>query len=288
MTIRLDVSVRRARWLASAVFLTNLAACDLPMKDLGDETAGGSDTGGDTDGATGMVTGGVEPGAPCTPGDQAPADDGCNTCECTPDGTWACTLIGCPDSSGDSGGGECTPGDTMPAPDGCNTCACGDDGLWACTQLGCGGECMPGEEMLAPDGCNECFCDDSGAWACTDAACAPSVQVCDGTEPADPITIVDAAVVGDDLVTTVQHGGGCETHVYRYCWDGAFLESFPVQAATAISHDANGDFCEALLTEELSYSLLPMRTAYEAGYGPGPATIEINLDGWVGSLPYSW
>jgi hypothetical protein len=44
--------------------------------------------------------GGVKPGAPCDkPGAEAPADDGCNTCVCSKDNTWACTKIAC--------GGEC-------------------------------------------------------------------------------------------------------------------------------------------------------------------------------------
>jgi CubicO group peptidase (beta-lactamase class C family) len=35
----------------------------------------------------------------CTPGDTQPAEDGCNTCVCTDDEIWICTLIGCPDDS---------------------------------------------------------------------------------------------------------------------------------------------------------------------------------------------
>lgn len=34
-------------------------------------------------------------GAECYPGDQREAGDGCNTCECTEDGSWACTEIAC-------------------------------------------------------------------------------------------------------------------------------------------------------------------------------------------------
>jgi len=38
-----------------------------------------------------------KPMPPCTPGDTQPAEDGCNTCVCTEDEIWVCTLIGCPD-----------------------------------------------------------------------------------------------------------------------------------------------------------------------------------------------
>jgi len=34
---------------------------------------------------------------PCNPGDTMPADDGCNTCVCTANEEWACTLMYCPD-----------------------------------------------------------------------------------------------------------------------------------------------------------------------------------------------
>jgi hypothetical protein len=36
-------------------------------------------------------------GAQCFPGDRRDAEDGCNTCECTEDGFWACTEIACPE-----------------------------------------------------------------------------------------------------------------------------------------------------------------------------------------------
>ena len=36
------------------------------------------------------------------PGDTKPADDGCNSCTCTKEGTWACTLLGCVDTCSES------------------------------------------------------------------------------------------------------------------------------------------------------------------------------------------
>ena len=46
----------------------------------------------------------------CAPGDSRAADDGCNTCECTQDGTWACPDQACPAPvCGDETGAECGP-----------------------------------------------------------------------------------------------------------------------------------------------------------------------------------
>lgn len=270
------------RLAIATLFGLSAVACDLEPKDLGDETDGASDAGDDDAGGTDSATSGGE----CTPGEQQPAPDGCNTCECTGDGSWACTDIGCGDS-----GGECVPGDEMPAGDGCNTCVCDDAGIWECTALGCNpGVCTPGEQMPDEDGCNTCTCDETGQWACTELACPPmnSFELCDGTEPADPLDVVAAAVVGDSLEVTVAYSGGCTEHVFRYCWDGSFLESNPVQVPTSISHDGMLDPCDAYPSEMVSFDLLPLKADYEAAYGAGPATIEINLAGWPGSLPYSW
>ena len=229
--------------------LLGLAACDLPTKDIGSETAGATD--GTDDGAGTVADGGDEP---CQSGDSKPADDGCNTCYCSEDGHWGCTQIGCIDTDGPDV--ECTPGDSMPADDGCNTCHCVEDGWWACTKVDC-----PGQGAL----------------------------MCDDDAPMDPLSIESATIQGDDLVLDVSYGGGCAAHVFAACWDGLFLESFPVQVHLGISHDANDDNCDALIHDEITFDLAPLAEAYTNAYGPGNATIVINLAGWGGgSLNYDF
>ncbi|HEY3493477.1 MAG TPA: hypothetical protein VGK73_02280, partial [Polyangiaceae bacterium] len=97
----------------------------------------------------------------CRPGETRTAEDGCNTCDCTDEGTWACTEIGC----------ACTEGETVPAGDGCNTCTC-FAGQWGCTLRDCE-TCTVGE--ISDDGCTSCVCTDFGegpTWACTLNECA--------------------------------------------------------------------------------------------------------------------
>ena len=89
----------------------------------------------------------------CAAGETKDAGDGCNTCECTGEGAWACTEIACPPA-------ECTSGETKEADDGCNTCECTEDGSWACTEEVCPLECGPDDcgpalgmpNYLCPDG----------------------------------------------------------------------------------------------------------------------------------------
>ena len=261
-----------------------LGACDLSSKDIGDETQGGDAGSGDGD--------------MCTEGDTKPDEDGCNTCECDADGSWACTEIACADDGGD--GGACMPGDTKPDEDGCNTCMCDDDGTWACTLIGCGedgsddgmddstdgGECMPGDTMPADDGCNTCECDDDGSWACTEIACA-ELPVCQDPVTSDAFEILEAAIVGDELQVTVQYSGGCAEHAFDMCWDAEWLESNPVQTGLTIAHADPGDKCDALPTEERTFDLLPLQLEYAAVYSP-TGTLFINLAGWDSGLAYSF
>lgn len=246
-------------WIHALGLLGGLAlsACDLPMKDIGDEpdSAGGTEGTSETDGP-GMTSGsGETDGTACEPGDSKMHEDGCNTCDCVEDGQWACTRADC--------GDQCTPGDTVPHEDGCNTCHCTNEGDWACTEIDCGDTDGP----VGTDG----------------------VMMCDAGAPMDAVSIDAAIVDGDALVLDVSYSGGCETHVFAACWDGLFLESLPVQVKLALSHDANDDVCDAYIHEQITLDLTPLAEAHESSYGPGSATIVINLDGWAGgSLQYEF
>lgn len=253
----------------------------------------------------------------CEEGETKPAEDGCNTCTCA-DGDWACTEKACAD--------ECVDGETKPAGDGCNTCGC-VDGMWACTLIGCEDPpppvCMEGETMPSEDGCNTCSCTAEGQWVCTEKACdlcgdakvdageacddgnkvpgdgcdefcqlegggGDAIQVCqDGV--LDPKTIVNAAIVGDAVEVEVEYGGGCAQHEFTYCWDGLFLESFPVQVKTTLFHDGMGDACDAVVMEKLSLDLVPLKTDYQKSYQTMNGEISIGLMDWQGgALLYSF
>ncbi|MBP7289127.1 MAG: hypothetical protein KBB21_21050 [Nannocystaceae bacterium] len=119
----------RSIGLVATVMMT-AAACDLPPKNLGNETEGsGSDTAGGSGGGTDTGGGSGGGGNECQPGDSKMVD--CNTCGCL-DGYWACTEIGC--DGGDGGPAECEDGATQV--DECNTCEC-YEGHWGCTKIDC-------------------------------------------------------------------------------------------------------------------------------------------------------
>jgi hypothetical protein len=99
-----------------------------------------------------------------------------------------------------------------------------------------------------------------------------------GVTPA--IAAVDKlTLVNDEAQLAVTFGGGCEAHAFDLCWDGAFLESFPVQARLTLVHTRGADdACKALVQRHLSFNLESLREAYRRGYpGTGPATISLSI-----------
>lgn len=220
--------------LTAPLALAPLAGCDLDLKDIGREP-----TGSDSDGPTA-----------CTPGEERPADDGCNDCECDENSQWACTLRGC--------GGTCTPGEVVDQD--CNTCVCQGDGTWSCTDIAC----------PPPAGTDHLY----------------ALEICNS--PSDPITVQDAALEGSVLTVRVFHGGGCEEHTYGGCWDGLFRESYPVQAPIFVAHDANGDACGAGVFLDLQIDLAPLADAFETTYPDSEHVIVVPLAGWNDEIVFTW
>lgn len=275
--------------------VTGLVGCDLP-KDIGDETesegsGGESDTDGgsasdstpgsdsdsdsDTnasDSASGSATSG-DPGM-CEPGDMMDADDGCNTCVCDDGGGWACTEIACEPMN-------CEPGDVED--DGCNTCTCGEAGEWQCTDNVCEPVCEPGDTMQMD--CNDCFCDDAGNWACDDQECpafdpfaSGEVGVCEDSVPVGGLSVLSSTFEGNTLVLQVEHGGGCEDHLYGGCWTPDWAESAPVQTDLDIAHSGQDDPCDAIVQAEVQLDITPMINSYTELYGDTGSFI-INIGG---------
>lgn len=89
--------------------------------------------------------------------------------------------------------------------------------------------------------------------------------------PIDSVDISNVAISGDALSLDVSYSGGCESHRFRLCWDGAVMESSPPQVNVTLIHDANMDACEAYITDGLSFDLS------SAGLPSGE--VIINFDG---------
>lgn len=103
----------------------------------------------------------------------------------------------------------------------------------------------------------------------------------------DPFRLNSAAVKDDVLTLVVDYSGGCRDHEFTLTAPRSFQESAgSVQLAITLSHDANGDRCEANPTEQLRFDLRPIRRLYQQTYHQDSGTVFLRLDGHSGPLVY--
>ena len=105
----------------------------------------------------------------------------------------------------------------------------------------------------------------------------------------DEYVINAATLEADTLHINVSYAGGCETHEFTLVAEPRFLESLPVQLRVSLAHNANGDTCEALITEDHNFDLTPIKEAYQKGYRKDKGTIVLRLkEAPPGTLTYEF
>ena len=123
---------------------------------------------------------------------------------------------------------------------------------------------------------------------CRESALGPDVPesnvvLADGRERGDDPYIVNSlAVAGHRLTIKVSYAGGYRNHAFTLVISTSFGESDPVQLPVVLAHDANGDACEAWLTESHRFDLALVRARYRQFYGPGPGTVVLRIKGVLG------
>ena len=96
--------------------------------------------------------------------------------------------------------------------------------------------------------------------------------------PSDPFTLLDASISGDILSLTVQYGGGCADHEFSLVGPLTIAEGDPTPIPIFLQHRANGDMCEALLTETITFDLTPLRNHWMSETGRSEGTMELSID----------
>lgn len=95
---------------------------------------------------------------------------------------------------------------------------------------------------------------------------------------ADPMSLDEVRLEQGALAVDLHYGGGCSHHdVDAVVWTG-WMESHPVQVGVALTHDDHDDMCDAMVHRSLRFDLDPLRRAYAAAYGPGPATVVLRVE----------
>ncbi|MFT6397590.1 MAG: hypothetical protein ACJAYU_002344 [Bradymonadia bacterium] len=295
----------------SLLSLAALSACGTTVETLPD---GGSDA---SDASPDVVTcEGSDPSLSCIdsgcPDGQIceEVEGGCaaSVCACD-DGEWLCTADCGPEyacvpedpacSSEPPIGETCSAANEGVSCEWGTECCCGDcfastfcdctDGVWGCGATdacfigSCAGrtcesddDCLGGgEETSCESGI--CTLHSAGAGFST----GPNISFvteCDDFE-GDGYETREVTIDGDNLTVALSYSGGCAEHLFRVCWDGSFMESFPVQVSLDLQHEGNDDGCEAYLDADLVISLTALREAYQAGYATEEGTIIVGIGG---------
>ena len=101
-------------------------------------------------------------------------------------------------------------------------------------------------------------------------------------EISDPFELQNVLVKGDTVEITVAHPGGCKKHNFEIIWDGTINYGDPPVINLIVIHQANGDSCEASVTENLNFTIsdLPDNVSTEgysidvsSGYSPGDSIV---------------
>lgn len=76
--------------------------------------------------------------------------------------------------------------------------------------------------------------------------------------PSDAAGIGSAVLSGHWLTLQVSTGGGCRVHTWGLVGTPAIAKSMPPQNTIRLTHNANGDLCDALIYETLTFDLSPL------------------------------
>ena len=120
---------------------------------------------------------------------------------------------------------------------------------------------------------------------CRESAVGPdvgdaNVVVADGRSWGDDSYVVNStALDGHRLTIEVSFAGGCRNHAFTLVIAKSFRESDPVQLPAVLAHEANGDSCEAWLTESHVFDLSLVRTRYSQFCGPGAGRVALHIEG---------
>ena len=101
----------------------------------------------------------------------------------------------------------------------------------------------------------------------------------------DPYKVLNASITGDRIDLRVQYAGGCEQHDFTLmgpltiATGGLDLNhgtGTPVNAY--LYHNANGDACEALITEDIRFDLTPLKERWKEVTGRTDGLIRLTIN----------
>ena len=95
----------------------------------------------------------------------------------------------------------------------------------------------------------------------------------------DALSIRNVAINGDTLRLTVSYQGGCQYHALQPIAEIVSMESYPIQVAARIAHNAGADPCHSLVTRVLHIDLSPLKEQYRESYHTTTGCVALTIAG---------
>ncbi len=98
----------------------------------------------------------------------------------------------------------------------------------------------------------------------------------------DPYQSRIVGMSGELLQMDVSYSGGCETHRFEPRWSGKFTASGTAAPVVhlVVTHDANRDSCEAIISENVIIDLTPIKTLFfEQNPDASAGELQVRLEG---------
>ena len=93
----------------------------------------------------------------------------------------------------------------------------------------------------------------------------------------DPTWIQSAAVSGSELDLSVTYSGGCKDHSFALVASEEFVNNGDIRLSVTLAHEGNDDYCEAALTERVTFELQPIAAHAKSTLGIKSGRIELLL-----------
>lgn len=97
----------------------------------------------------------------------------------------------------------------------------------------------------------------------------------------DPVNIVEAKMIGNDLILTVEYSGGCQPHSFELIGNPVVMKSLPPKRVVKLIHHSNDDNCRMLIRKIFKIDVKNLSASDRVGN----ETILI-LEGYKGNLQY--
>lgn len=102
----------------------------------------------------------------------------------------------------------------------------------------------------------------------------------------DPFELKEVVISEDSVKITVSYSGGCRKHIFEIIWNETLSNTTPPGTAMIIIHNANGDMCEAYITETLAFCIcgltdtISFDTVYVGILNGWSSSDSISSGGW--------